>query len=305
MDETPARSTRDERLARLLDVGELTADHDPKNKLYSHSVFAQTSLPYRNPGDDVRVWTRSNGQIGLRVEAGTAWNPDKGDFVQIGLPYGPKPRLLLAYLNAEALKQQSAVIQVERSLTAFVKAVRLDTKGRNINTVKDQLTRLAASTIRLGMTAEGEAITIKSDIVSSFNLWWPKNERQRVPWPSTVRLSSEYFESLQRHAVPLHPHALAALSGSAMALDVYAWLAQRLHRIERSKPAFIPWTALQAQFGEHYERVRKFREVFSQTVWDVQSQYRAANIELDAKGMTLRHSAPPIQGRTAIMVSNG
>jgi hypothetical protein len=304
-DKTPTRSTRDERLTRLLDAGELAADCDPRDKLYSHSVFAQTSLPYRNPGDDVRVWTRSNGQIGLRIEAGTAWNPDKGDFMEIGLPYGPKPRLLLAYLNAEALKQQSAEIEVERSLTAFVKAVRLDTKGRNINAVKEQLTRLSASTMRLGMTAEGEAVTIKSDIVSSFSLWWPKDERQRVIWPSAVKLSAEYFESLQRHAVPLHPNALAALSGSAMALDVYAWLAQRLHRIEWDKPAFIPWTALQVQFGGHYERIRKFREVFSQTVRDVQSQYRAADIELDGKGMTLRHSATPVRGRTALVIRKG
>jgi hypothetical protein len=29
-----------------------------------------------------------------------------------------------------------------------------------------------------------------------------------------------------------------------MALDMYAWLAQRLHRIEPAKRAFIPWTAL-------------------------------------------------------------
>lgn len=189
-------------------------------------------------------------------------------------------------------------------LVQGLKAVRLDTKGRNINAVKDQLTRLAASTIRLGMTAEGEAVTIKSDIVSSFSLWWLKDERQRVLWPSTVKLSPEYFESLKRHAVPLHPHALAALAGSAMALDVYAWLAQRLHRIEWGKPAFISWTALQAQFGGHYERVRKFREVFSQTVQDVRSQYRAADVEVNGKGMTLRHSAPPIQGRTAITVRN-
>ena len=29
-----------------------------------------------------------------------------------------------------------------------------------------------------------------------------------------------------------------------MAHDLYAWLAQRLHRIAPYKPAFIPWTAL-------------------------------------------------------------
>ncbi len=72
MHEISKRSTRDERITRLLDAGELTVDRDPKDKPYAHSVFAQTSLPYRNPGDNVRVWTRSNGQIGLRIEAGTA-----------------------------------------------------------------------------------------------------------------------------------------------------------------------------------------------------------------------------------------
>ena len=61
----------------------------------------------------------------------------------------------------------------------------------------------------------------------------PKDADQRVLWPSTVTLSADYFASLQQHAVPLDPRAIAALAGSALALDVYVWLAQRLHRISR------------------------------------------------------------------------
>jgi hypothetical protein len=46
-----------------------------------------------------------------------------------------------------------------------------------------------------------------------------------------------------------------------MALDVYTWLAQRLHRVSPAKPAFVPWVSLWEQFGQGYERIRDFRRV--------------------------------------------
>ena len=64
----------------------------------------------------------------------------------------------------------------------------------------------------------------------------------------------------------------------------------------------MPWTALQAQFGCHYDRIRDFRRVFHQTVWLVHSQYRGASIELNGFGMTLGHSPPPVKGRTSVVV---
>ena len=294
------RSTGDERLKRLLNASEATRS-EPDEVLYQHSILCQTGLPYRNPGDDIRTWERSNGQAGLKVIAGEAWHPELCRFVELGLPYGPKPRLILAHLNSEALRQQSPQIEVEASLTSFVKRLKLDTGGRTISTIKDQLARLAACSMRFGGAWDGQAVTVNTQIVTAFNLWFPKEDGQRVLWPSSVKLSAEYFESLTKRAVPLHDRALMALSGSAMALDVYAWLAQRLHRIDWGKRVFVPWTALKAQFGWHYDRMDKFKAVFRQTLRDVHSQYRAADIELDGRGMTLRHSPPPVKGRTGIV----
>ena len=296
----PSRSTRHERQFTLLDGAVATAA-EPDAILYAHTVMCQTGLPYRNPGNDVRLWKRANGQVHLAVVAGLALHPEKNELVPLGLPFGPKPRLILAHLNAEALRQGSPEIDVDQSLTAFVKRLKLDPGGRTIGTIKDQLARLAASHITLGIMRGAEAVTINSQIVSAFNLWFPKDDRQRVLWPSTVRLSADYFDSLAKHAVPLHDRALMALAGSAMGLDVYCWMAQRLHRIDPGRPVFVPWPALQAQFGWHYDRVRDFRRVFGQTMKLVHSQYRAARIELDDKGMTLRHSPSPVKGRTSIV----
>ena len=81
-----------------------------------------------------------------------------------------------------------------------------------------------------------------------------------------------------------------------MALDVYSWLAQRLHRVHPLQPQFIPWAAVKAQFGFGYGRMDNFKRRFrfSQAVL---SQYRAARVELDDHGMTLRYSRPPVKGR--------
>jgi hypothetical protein len=280
---------------------EIEAD-DPDAILFQHTVFCQTGLPYRNPGPAATTWDRRQGSVSLRIRSGEVEDEHTGSWRSVGLPFGPKPRLILAYLNAESLRTCSPEIEVEDSLTAFVRRIGLRSKGKNMHLIKEQLARLSSSEIRLSIRYDVEyRRQVQAHIVSGFDLWFPKDARQRVLWPSTVRLSLDYFESLQRHAVPLDERAIAALSHSAMGLDLYCWLAQRLHRVRPGNPAFIPWVSLKEQFGWHYSRIRKFREVFRDTLAMVLSQYRGARLELDDRGMTLRHSPPPVKGRIVLL----
>ena len=269
---------------------------DPPEQIsYQHTVLCQTSLPYRNPGQNVREWEREQGVVSLRVEAGAARNPDTNKWVKLGLPFGTKPRLIMAHLNAEAIKTGSPVIEMENSLTAFVKRVQgRSPTGPNIRAFKDHLGRLATSTIRMAVAMEDRAVQVDSKIVTAFDLWFPKNDKQRVLWPSTIHLSLDYFTSLEKHAVPLDERALAALSHSAMALDIYSWLAQRLHRVPEGRPQFITWAAIKDQFGQGHKRMNNFKAVFRVALKQVLIQYQAANIEEDGRGLTLRNSAPPV-----------
>jgi hypothetical protein len=283
---------------RLLEIDPLLVDpHAAGPILYQHSVLCQTCLPYRDPGQDVRLWQRKNGLVRLEVEAGRAY--DGENFVDVGLPYGPKPRLVLYHLNAEALRTQSPLIELEDSLTAFVKrTLGLDVHGRNIRTVKDQLTRLSASDFRIGtVAADGRAITLKGTVIEGFELWITRDPRQRMLWPSTIQFSERYFQSLMKHAVPLNEVAIGLLASNAMALDIYTWLAQRLHRVEEGKRALVPWTALHEQFGSGYERIRDFRRVFLRTLKSVHRVYPDAKFDLGGGGMALRHSRPPVLSR--------
>ena len=90
---------------RLLDLAGDIATAPPDDLAFSHSVFCQTSLPSAKPPDDMLVWEHRQGRTSIRVEAGTAINPQTGEWEQLGLPYGPKPRLLLMHLNSEAVRR--------------------------------------------------------------------------------------------------------------------------------------------------------------------------------------------------------
>jgi hypothetical protein len=231
---------------RLIEPIETEQDNE---LAFQHSVFCQTSLPYRNPGDDVRLWQRSQGTTLLQIEAGHIYHPAQKTFVEVGLPWGAKPRLILAHLNGESLRQASPVIEIESSLSAFVKRIRGFQHGREIRFFKDQLARISNGSFRFAVETPTGPEQTNAYIITNFKLWPEKDERQRVLWPTEIRFSVEYFESLQQHAVPLNEADLAALAHSALAIDVYSWLAQRLHRINPNRPAFIQWPALKQQFG--------------------------------------------------------
>ncbi|MCV4677748.1 replication protein RepA, partial [Escherichia coli] len=79
---------------------------------------------------------------------------------------------------------------------------------------------------------------------------WLRNEDsgQQSLWPGLLVLSDGYFKGLLESAVPLDNRALSALKGSALALDIYAWLAHRLHRIE-GRPVLLYWANLRDQFA--------------------------------------------------------
>jgi hypothetical protein len=264
--------------------------------LYQHSVLAQTSMPYRDPGS-LRIWSRANGAVKLELQAGRILDPQSKSFVDVGLPFGPKPRLVLYHLNAEALRTRSPVIELGDSLTAFVQRLGLAGSGRDIRTVREQLVRLAAADFRLGMCYGRHAVTIPGRVITGLELWAPKDPAQRSLWPTRVKFSTEYFESLLEYAVPLNEQAVIRLSHSAAALDIYCWLAQRAHRVPKGSPAFIPWVSLKEQFGAEFGRLVDFRRFFSRTLKEVRCVYPDVQARLDGKGLSVGHSLPPVRAR--------
>jgi Plasmid encoded RepA protein len=290
---------------RLLDAAAVASimPVDPEALAFQHSIFCQTGLPYRNPGPGVREWEQVNGRASLKMLAGEALDPKSMRWVPLGLPFGVKPRLILIYLASEAVRTGSPAVEVGDSVTAFTtRLLKRPPIGPDIRLIKQQLAALAAATIKIGFArSEDRATMLAAHIVEKFDIWLPKDERQRVMWPTTIRLSHEFFISLKDHAVPLDERAVAALSTSCMALDAYCWLAQRLHRVPSGRSLLVPWEALKLQFGWHYDRMDNFKARMRSVLAEVRTEYPDARFDLSHQGMLLHHSPPPIKPRTVLL----
>jgi hypothetical protein len=110
-----------------------------------------------------------------------------------------------------------------------------------------------------------------------------------------ARLSPGFFEQLQRHPVPLEDAAVRALANNSLSIDVYCWLAYRLHALTGSRP--VSWIALKGQFGRAVGRLDHFRAGFKDALSLALAVYPAARVEVGDAGLVLHHSKPPVASK--------
>lgn len=290
---------------RLVDARiQILGETDPDELVFLHSVLAQCSLPYREPKAGTRDYIRENGRMSLIVSAGHMFDQKLKKPVLQGVPYGAKPRLLMIHLCTEAVRTKSATIPVGDSMSAFMGELGLRVSGGahgSIARFKEQLNRLAASRIQMIVNLGDHATVMNpAPIIKQFDVWFPSDARQKTLWPSEVTLSNEFFETLQRHALPLDPRAIRALQHSARAIDVYTWLAHRLVRVRGKGGDRVSWLALQTQFGPDVGDTKNFKRHMLIALKQAMAVYPRAKIEQVPGGLLLKKSAPPIQKEISI-----
>lgn len=278
---------------KILDSAVSISADEPDLICFQHSVFAQVGLPRSKPNR--RVWEQTYQNSIVRLDAGVLFDGKK--LVEQPLPYGPKPRIALIHLNSEAIRTNSPQVDVGHSAAEFLRRMGLnDQDGRTYNLFKRQMMALSACRLTIGYTDHGVPTTLSGVPISRFEAWITNDDRQTTLWPGELTLSSDYFESLLEHAVPLDPRAIQGLSGSALALDLYTFLAYRLHSLE--KPLKVPYHRLQEQFGKEYtgEYAQiNFKKEFLKALKQVQAVYPAATVRKVTGGLILNPSRPPIK----------
>lgn len=281
---------------KLRNIGNIA---DNKNELggedvaFLHVVLTQCGLP-RNPTKE-RIFTRTNGAASLRLEAGSWWNGLAWE--EMPLPSGTRPRLVLVHACSEAVRTRSPVVELEDSIRAFLRRLRIDTGGKTMKAFRLQMLALACARLTIGYrAAEGNIVNLKVDPVEKFEAWLQAEDNgQRALWPGELTLSEPFFRSLLEYAVPLDQGAIAELQNSALALDIYCWLAHRLCRINRPAGVALSWAALRAQFGQEYRVDKDFRRELLRALQRALSAYPEAKVERMRGGLRLKPSLPPVK----------
>jgi hypothetical protein len=276
---------------RLVEARADIIDCEPDHLEYTHAVLAQVGLPRSRTEE--RTFTRRSGQTSIFLEAGSA--PDKlGAFSPVPLPYGAHPRLLLIHMSSEAVRTKSRVVDVGHSVRSFIERLSLSYNGRTLRHFKQQIQWLAAMHMTIAFPRDGRVTTAKVDPISKFDGWLSLDPSQKSLWTDTIELTEPFYETLVEHAVPLDPRAINALQGSALALDVYTWLAHRLYRVKEASGTPLYWHSLQEQFGQEYGERRDFKREFRKALEKAVGVYPDARVETVRGGIKLRPSPPPI-----------
>jgi len=227
--------------------------------------------------------------MSLLVQAGKLRSPEDGKWVDQPLPFGSRARLLLMHTCSEAIRQKSAEIEIEDSLTGFIKSMGFPvTGGKNgtLNSFKQQVNALAACTMRIGLWDGDHAKTISTQPFTSIDVWFPTNANQKMLWPSTVTFSQEFYATLRKHALPVNIHAVKAFAGSPRKLDMLFWLGYRLTTLDR--PLNISWEALKQQWGQGYSRNNNFRRDFAQEIAEIKEVFPKLPVKVSEDGFIIQ-----------------
>jgi hypothetical protein len=260
----------------------------------THAGFAMTSLPHRSVTD--RVWIREAPGIKLLVESG-----HDGDGKPVGLPYGSVARLILLYLQTQAIRTDSCEVELGRSMHEWLNAMGIDPGGTGYKAVREQSRRLSLCRLTFRRPLEGATLVSNAGFVQDAIIPDDQDAWQPRLWQEVVRLDPRFYKSLKEHPLPLREAALKEIAGRSLAIDAYVWLAYRLHAL--SAPTPISWVALHRQFGAGFSLVRQFKAKFREPLALALSVYPEAKVDIGEQDVVLHPSPAPVpESRTATVV---
>jgi hypothetical protein len=292
-----ATSTEDRKLVGMMEEFMST---DVKSIYYMFSSFALCMLPHKRVEDENEMWKRENGKVTLLVEPGAILH--HGVATKYGVPYGSRARLIMFYLQTEAIRTRSPIVHLGSSMTKWMKNMNIPTGGKNFEQVRDQARRLSACRLTVGWVNDEGSSGFRRENIFGAMLIPPKiaNRATSLPWEETAELGSGFYEALLAHPVPCDGRAIRVLQSKSQAIDVYIWLCYRLHSL--TKEILVPWPSISQQFGQSYANPGHFRWRFRQTLDEALAVYPDARVEVNQAGLMLKPSKPAVQYRSSHQV---
>jgi hypothetical protein len=246
-------TTKAERAA--VEAAALVLSEEESRLGITHAGFAMTSLPHKRIEDG--FWRREGHRTTLFVESGRTRN---GNLV--GVPYGSIARLILLYLQTEAIRTNTPEVELGKSMKSWMSRMSLTTGGKTYQLVTEQARRISACRLTFFTDREngGESRHNGAFVQDAITFANVIDEDQRGLWQDRVRLDPSFWRSLKDHPVPVREEAIQAIGTRSLAIDVYIWLAYRLHSL--AKPTSVSWAAVHGQFGAGFRLVRQIKPTF-------------------------------------------
>jgi hypothetical protein len=280
----------------LVDIAaEILADEAQRIGI-TYSGFCLTGFPHKKLPDEA-AWEKTGHNVTLLIEPGRM-KQGTGPSVLFGVPYGARARIIMIYLQTHAVRSGGRQVQLGRSMRDWMTRMGLSSGGETAKALRDQARRISACHIKFfwsGMDSEGrhgDGFRKGGIVTDGFFFREEHEDRQGTLFEDVVTLDEAFYEALRDHPVPLLESAIQKLKEKSLALDVYVWLAYRLHSLQRPTP--VSWISLFAQFGTGFRLARQFRPYFLEALAAALAAYPDATLTLETDGIVMHPSRPPI-----------
>lgn len=269
---------------------------------FAYAGWAQCALPHRKLSPDAH-WGIGAENVRLMVEPGKRLVGNAGDAEFVGVPFGSHARLILLYLQTEALRTGCREVELGGSLRNWLSRIGVSYGGVTAKSVRDQAERLSMCKLsfHFNFNASRKTGLMNQTIVDRalfLEVDDPGVSRQGRLALEAAKLSEGFFEQLKRHPLPLEEAAVKSLNNQSAALDCYLWLAYRLHVLNGNLT--ISWPALKDQFGTAFKKIGGFKSWFlapSGPLALALAVYPAARVEVASAGLILKPSRAPVNPR--------
>lgn len=282
---------------RLVDVAAQALANESRALGITYAGFCLTSLPHNALPDD-EVWRRTGHKVRLIIEPGRLPTPGGGDRLY-GVPYGSRARLILIYLQTRAIQTGSPDVELGSSMRDWLGRMGVSVGGKQYKDVREQAARISACHLTFVWDDDGRRAQFAKDTIvkGGIQLYDAEEDQPRL-WVDTVRLSDSFFKALREHPVPVWEPAMKLIANKSLAIDIYVWLAYRLHVLERATP--ITWAALYQQFGFSYATMKHFKPRFVEALKMALAVYPDARLGVGESGIVMHPSLPPIPERRMV-----
>ncbi|MGP4994550.1 replication protein RepA [Glutamicibacter ardleyensis] len=279
-----------------LDIRERASDE----LSFGIDFLAETCLPIRDPGSDLRIYKKQNGNLTLKIRPAEITLPNGSE--EFVYPYGVYPRRVLIWCVTEALRTRNEKLYLGSSLNDFIRTkLRLSVGGLQMKNIRKQTLALFQASI--SVTSVDSNGSLIKDKFSNFHIAdegellthiGARGGKPKDDEASYLVLNRYFFERIVGiddrggKAFPVDMRAVDAIGNDALALDIYLWTVLRVYRAQKGhKTVTVQWATLQRQFGAETAETYHFKQKFMKAINKIHLVYPGLNFESDRKTFTL------------------
>lgn len=263
---------------------------DSDSYRYAPSAMSQLSFfPTRK--SDANYIKKTNGRSAIII------TPTEGKWA-----YGSAPRLFLLYIRTLIKNKdprvdfESMTVNLGGSYRSMCEAMSASTGGRNKTAMLESIKNLACTHITLEhWTSDDNGMYENFPVAQKVCIDFGGEDKE-----SYITFSPQMWSLLVEEAVPTQMSIIRNISNSALALDIYMWLAFRTNKL-RSCGMRVSWKDLTVQFEDDDYPVKEFKRRFTTALNKIKESWPELKVSLDEYGITIYPSISSIHSNGKIV----